>query len=496
MQGTNPSTGQHALVIALYRHPSSIRHALLISLSLSSVFLFSGIIFGWAAFESLLVREGRFYTTLCAPDDPQPCEAQREALHRAFTISSTAVSVVALPAGWLVDCRGPLVGTAISGVLVLLGLAGVALSDSFGSAERDLFAASLVILSIGGAMAMFCAYAMPFLFPKRGTLLISATSCLFDASCAIFPALHVLYDLGVSFQALLWGLASVALANFSLLCGAWWLCRAELAASRKNSLFDAPAEGAQGAQGAPPPLLSSRPLHQQLYSLEFLCIMLYSALQVMRSNLYLGTVGMTTYSIVGSGAEVDKALLLIGLIVPLGFLVIPLIDGCIHRIGLLGALHVTSVLGFAYNTLQLLPNLGAQLLAAAFFAIFRAFLFSIISAYNMAIFGPLTMGRVMGLCFIVAAMVNLTQVPLVNMSLYTFEGDCRPMLLIVLLASVPLSLVWLILQCKQKPPPSAREEPLLPASPKRRPSTSGVVAPWGGPALRTSELNRSSAGEA
>ena len=41
--------------------------------------------------------------------------------------------------------------------------------------------------------------------------------------------------------------------------------------------------------------------------------------------------------------------------------------------------------------LQLWPSLNAQLLAALIFALFRAFLFSIVSAYNMATFGPLSM---------------------------------------------------------------------------------------------------------
>lgn len=132
--------------------------------------------------------------------------------------------------------------------------------------------------------------------------------------------------------------------------------------------------------------------------------------QVTRSNLYLGTAGMVLAGIDGVSTEqLEAAEQQIGLIVPLGFLVIPLIDDTIGRVGIITTLHITSLLGLLYNGLQLLPFIPAQLAAAAVFAAFRAFLFSVISSFNMLTFGPKTMGRVMGLCFIAAAFVNLAQ---------------------------------------------------------------------------------------
>ena len=216
------------------------RHALLITVDLLSVFLFSGIVFGWAAFESMLLAEGKFYSSLCAPGTPSPCEEQQLALNRAFTFASTAVSVVALPAGWFVDTYGPLAGTAIAGTLEVIGLLGIAICERVGSAEVDVFLWSLVTVAVGGSLCMFCGYTMPFLFPERATLLISATSCLFDASCIVFPALKVLYDGGVSFEALLCGYVGLAATTFAALAGAWWLCQADLDASRAT--VDAPGE--------------------------------------------------------------------------------------------------------------------------------------------------------------------------------------------------------------------------------------------------------------
>ena len=155
-----------------------MRHALLITFSLLAVFLFSGIVFGWASFESILLSEAVFYSSLCKDDEPRPCDEQALALHRAFTLASTAISIVALPAGWYVDTYGPMAGSIFAGVLEVLGLVGMAVCERIGSVEFDVFLWSLVTIAIGGSFAMFCGYAMPFLFPRRATLLISAASCL------------------------------------------------------------------------------------------------------------------------------------------------------------------------------------------------------------------------------------------------------------------------------------------------------------------------------
>lgn len=122
---------------------------------------------------------------------------------------------------------------------------------------------------------MFCAYAMPFLFPKKGTLLISATSCLFDASCILFPAMNSLYSLGISFNSLIAVHAGLAVVVFSLLVLAWWLCREEL---RESRLRGANVSSPDVSEAEQP--LAARPLAQQLWSFEFVCILLYSAVQV------------------------------------------------------------------------------------------------------------------------------------------------------------------------------------------------------------------------
>ena len=88
---------------------------------------------------------------------------------------------------------------------------------------------------------------------------------------------------------------------------------------------------------------------------------------------------------------------------------VPFIEASIHWVGLIGTFLVTSALGVLFACLQLVPTQAAQLAGAVAFAAFRAFLFSILAAFNGATFGPTSMGRIMGLCMFVSSLVNLCQ---------------------------------------------------------------------------------------
>eukprot|EP00438_Fugacium_kawagutii_P036705 Skav200937 [mRNA] locus=scaffold2433:749197:759204:+ [translate_table: standard] len=93
----------------------SCKHKFLVFTSLTTVFLFSGTVFGWGAFSSMLTQEG-YYDFLCpAPyDKRRPCEMQMQALNSAFTWATTCVSLFAFVNGWLVDVLGPTKVTIIS----------------------------------------------------------------------------------------------------------------------------------------------------------------------------------------------------------------------------------------------------------------------------------------------------------------------------------------------------------------------------------------------
>eukprot|EP00403_Amphidinium_massartii_P033817 CAMPEP_0178442418 /NCGR_PEP_ID=MMETSP0689_2-20121128/38140_1 /TAXON_ID=160604 /ORGANISM="Amphidinium massartii, Strain CS-259" /LENGTH=492 /DNA_ID=CAMNT_0020065935 /DNA_START=98 /DNA_END=1576 /DNA_ORIENTATION=+ len=431
-------------------------------MDLLSVFLFSGIVFGWAPLNSLLLSERTFYKDLCPDGAEEACDAQRSALNQAFTIASTAVSLVALPAGYFVDKKGPIWGVTVAGVLEVLGLVGIALCEKYGSLHFDLFLYSFTLIAVGGAMTMFCGYTLPFVFPAYATLLVETTSCLFDGSCIIFTGFSVVYNLGISFSALWWGYAALAVVIYGLLIFAWLLCREELDAARAG-----PAEAGGEVEGPAEPRpssdeISAMPLTKQMRTLEFVAIFLYATIQVTRSNLYLGTVDLYNETLEDK-VHMSPATMttLAGLIIPFGFIAVPAIEACVHHLGTINTVHVTTLIGLSYAVVQLWwINDVAQLVGSGLFAVWRAFLFSIISAFVMQTFGPQTMGRIMGLCFLSAAIVNLAQAPLVKWTLNTMKGDFSPLLLGAACVSLPLPIPWFVVVWKQRRQGQARA-PLL-----------------------------------
>lgn len=292
---------------------------------------------------------------------------------------------------------------------------------------------------------MFCGYTVPFLFPDRATLLIATNSCLFDASAIIFPIFKIIVDAGLSFDGVFEIYAGVAAVSFFLLVVAWSFSIKGFK-DIKQRAGEATVDGNTDA-------LSAKPFGAQLRTLEFAAILVFTIIQVPRMNIYLGSVDLVNKHIAeqsGQTEYLDTVGTIIGLVIPFGFLSVPAIEFCVHRGGIMFTVYLTTVIGWIYVGLQFIPELFTQLVAVTVFAAWRAFLFSIITAYIAEIFGPRSMGRVMGLSFLFSGLANFVQAPLISWTLDAQKGDFTWTLLIVLLVSVPLPLLFVAVQMKQR----------------------------------------------
>eukprot|EP00929_Paragymnodinium_shiwhaense_P076086 TRINITY_DN39031_c0_g1_i1.p1 TRINITY_DN39031_c0_g1~~TRINITY_DN39031_c0_g1_i1.p1 ORF type:complete len:495 (+),score=59.39 TRINITY_DN39031_c0_g1_i1:45-1529(+) len=433
------------------------RKLLLLLFNFVSVLLFSGTVFGWTSFSALLLEE-RFYEQLCPAGTTAPCDAQRVALNRAFTLASTATGLCALPGGWLLDAAGPFWTICVGGIIEIASLICIALSESvYKSSGVDLFPAGLVGIAVAGTLVRYCGYACGLLFPERTDLLIALASVLFDGSCMVFPVIKVIYDLGLSFELVLWFYTAFGVVVFALLSIGWWLNSDDMAAIRKAAAARQRAQSADnlcpaGVEGPSPESksrLERRPFSQQLCSLEFLAIFVFSTVQLTRSNLYIGSVDGVNLEIAQATDRMDAlpfVSTVVSFVIPLGFFAVPAITASVRNLGNAGTLVITLALGALVNALQLVPNLYLQMLTVSVFACFRAFLFSNVPQYNRHYFGVLSMGRVQGLCFLSGGIMNLVQVPLINWALIGLHGDFQPLLLICLAANVvPLiPCAWLV----------------------------------------------------
>jgi len=442
-------------------------HQFVAAMSMGTVFLFSGTVFGWGAMLSMLEQEN-FFSNLCAGSGEElPCKAQVAALNNAFTIASTAVSLVAFAAGWLVDNAGPTKSVIVAGILNFIGYVGIALSMS----NEALFTPALTLAAVGGSLTMFIGYQVPFLIPSKFALLIAINSCLFDAGALNFPILKVLYGAGLGFSTLFWLYAVVAMIMFPLFAMAWSQNEAEM----KQIM-----SGGGDEDSTPSDALTAKPLMEQVKTFEFVCIFIYSVIQVPRSNLYMGTVPLVNGKIAEASGASDSSLEMVNtlteFIIPFGFLAVPPIEMSIHKMGIQNTVQLTTLIGIIYNAIQLIPSLGFQLVATVVFAIWRAFLFSIISAYNGEIFGVRTMGRIMGIGFFASGVANIFLGPIVSASVDL--GSFAPMLIGFLLVCLPLPPLFVCLKRKTASAESAREP--LNAPPSMQRTRSLALASRGG----------------
>lgn len=420
------------------------RKAFLLVFNFISVLLFSGIIFGWTALKEILVNE-RFYSYLC---EEAPCDAQSVALAHAFTYASAASSICALPGGWLLDAAGPVVTILVGGTLNVLGLLGVALCEKIWQTYRfDVIPFLMVAIAVAGSLIRFCGYACAFLFPGRSSLLLALASVLFDGSCMVFPVLKLFYDAGISFSGLFWAYTLISLVVFILLPIAWKLNSAEMAEVR--------AAVAQRTASTTAVGLQAKPITAQLRSFEFFVIMLFSAVELTHSNLYLATVDFINTNIAAATAAPEGSAELVnsitGFVVPLGFFAVPCITASIRRMGNEGALQVTNILGILLRSMQLIPSLYLQVGSVTVFAAYRAFLFSNVPAFNAHYFGVRNMGRIQGVCFLVGGLLNFVQAPLVHWSVIDLRGDFTPFLLLCLAAIVVVAIPVGVMQLRQLP---------------------------------------------
>jgi len=216
---------------------------------LVSVFLFGGIIFGWAPLKLILLAEGQ-YSERCADgnmnvtdsnngedDSSIACAEQMICFNAIFTVGQFLLNFVAVPVGFLLDMTSKPIYFTVAGMCQITGLVLFGISDSKPSSSlssmkflyhHDYFVISYGLMALGGCMAIIGAFPASFLVrPRRyQALILAACSCLFDSSSVIF---YLLYKFNLSFPNMVsrkrafLGLAMVALLVYSILVICWIL---------------------------------------------------------------------------------------------------------------------------------------------------------------------------------------------------------------------------------------------------------------------------------
>jgi MFS family permease len=292
------------------------KKCVLLTFILLSCLFFTGIIFGYAPLLLMLEREG-VYAELCNSYEPTPCVAQSERFSLCFTLACFILSFLSLPAGIFLDNFGPRYTMMFSSAFVFTGLLGFAYADS---KHFDIFLPSFILLASGGIMIMMSSFPVSFLLPKYQAGILASISCLFDASSLIFSIfLQLNINFGLKRKQLFTGYAFVSL--FILLPPIFLWKEMEkqilndgdnddkedekIADKESNGNFqdmedlqldsvigDGKNEYTNGNYSSCNNKNAFTPVHQrnfigQIKSVEFLFIMLFASMQMLKANTYL-----------------------------------------------------------------------------------------------------------------------------------------------------------------------------------------------------------------
>ncbi|CEG41326.1 Major facilitator superfamily domain, general substrate transporter [Plasmopara halstedii] len=413
------------------------RIALVLVVCLSDLLL-TGLVFGWAPLLLLLKKEGQYHERCTNPSEPA-CVEQENRLNLIFAVAAVTVNVGALPVGIFMDRTGPQATVITAAIIEVAGIILLAFAES---QTFDVFVLAYSLIAFGGCITMMSSYPASFLIMRYQTAILAAISCLFDGSSVIFLVLYAVHErFGWTRRELLLGLAVVSTLVYLLLIILWGLNEknlrskqnssvksdeVEVTTHRKEPMADRQANNIkydsvkmQKTTSESIPLIS-KPLKQdnaafchvdidllkQMKTFEFLFIVAYAAVQMLRATVYIGT---TNKLLENYGDREHNYLYtkIFSFILPMGFIFVPFIDYLVEKRGLSKALQFTNALGVLYNVVELAPILPLQCIAFLLFTAFRAFLYAIISAFTAKTFGLKNMGSLIGIIFSVGSVSSL-----------------------------------------------------------------------------------------
>ncbi|KAK5961731.1 Fmp42p PWA37_001104 [Arxiozyma heterogenica] len=156
----------------------------------------SGIIFGFAAFKTILVKDG-VCSDYCLSNLTQHndvCIEQDLKLNDMFVISVAITNLIAFPVGFILDKKGPRVCGIIGSILLALG------STFFIMARQwypiiDCYILGYVFLAMGGPFVFISCFQLANSFPKRSGAILGLLTGCFNTSSVLFWLYKIIYQM-------------------------------------------------------------------------------------------------------------------------------------------------------------------------------------------------------------------------------------------------------------------------------------------------------------
>uniref|UniRef100_A0A3Q0REJ5 Solute carrier family 43 member 1a n=1 Tax=Amphilophus citrinellus TaxID=61819 RepID=A0A3Q0REJ5_AMPCI len=247
--------------------------------------LCSAVLLGWGSLLIMLKKEG-FYSHLCS-EEWLSCVDQEEMLNLGFTIGSFLLSATTLPLGILMDKYGPrpirLMGSSCFGLSCVM----MAVSAYKPRVLSELIFLALSLNGFGGICLTFTSITLPNMFGALSSTIMSLMIGSYASSAVTFPGVKLIYDVGVSFTAIMWtwaGLAGFVFMN----CFINW----------PKEGFPTPDELKHSC-----PLTDSVPFRRSVFSPIFLWSLVTMGMSQLRIIFYMGAMNKMLEFLIIHGQE-------------------------------------------------------------------------------------------------------------------------------------------------------------------------------------------------
>lgn len=484
---------------------SKVKLLQVISASLWCLFS-AGIIFGFAAFKTILIGEG-VYSDQCPQNDNfmgtpgETCVEQDLKLNDMFTISAALTNLMALPVGYILDKFGPRISGVSGSIFLFMG------SFAFIMARQwyqfiDLYLVGYIMFAMGGPFVFISCFQLANSFPQRSGTILAVLTGSFDTSSALFLGYRLLYQkMTLNLTLRKFFTIYLIVPIFILTCQLTFMPNesyktvgtiakiAEVGLDENGQLL----EGDDGTAIIPDQdertsLLLDNELERsrdgementlrrrksvletymdnklekhtdgmfgilhgsdalsQIKSPWFYLMLIFAAIAMVRINYFIATVRSQEEYLLGDLHSAVRLNGIFDILLPVGGVIaIPFIGMILDHLKPLITLIILSILSIIIGVCGIIPrSFSSNLLGIILLVLFRPFYYTVVSDYCSKVFGFDTFGTVYGLLTCLCGVFTLTQSLLDKWTHTTFQMNPTPVNTILLLITI-LSSISLI----------------------------------------------------
>ncbi|SJM84813.1 probable protein FMP42 [Zygosaccharomyces bailii] len=488
----------------------------IIQIGLASLWclLSAGIVFGFAAFKTILIGE-KVYQEYCPTKSLGPCTEQDLKLNFIFTLAAGITNIVALPVGWTLDHYGPRFSGVVGALWLGAGAAMYVWSKQL-SSILDPYLIGYSMFAVGGPFVFISSFQLANSFPNRSGSVLSLITGTFDCSSALFLVYRIVYqhwngDLHLSrfFQIYMLVPLFILVTQLTVMPKDSYKTQAALekifvehldengqllegesasafcsdeeerrsllnedalrrnedalrgvgadsnSKQRRKSVLEVYVERRlERKSGGMFGLLHDQPVSQQISNPLFYLMAIFVTVCMLRINYFVATVRSQEEYLLGDPELALKMNHIFDIALPLGGVVaIPLTGFILDNMGTYNILITVFTTSVTVGILGLIPgSFIAQLIGILILVVYRPFYYTVLSDYISKVFGFDTFGTVYGLLVCVSGSFNMVQSVLDKLTHTTFGMNPTPINILLVLATVfsGMALLWEVRQQLKK----------------------------------------------